>query len=199
MARPRNFDIDTAVAKAADVFWAHGYEGASLPDLLDGMGLTRGSLYKAFTDKKALFLRALEHYDTIAVDPAVALLTDTGVADGARRITQLFDGVLAVVRAGDHRGCMLCTAAAGPAAVDDDISAAVQRSLLKMHVAFETALSQSSGHAQLDARARAQMARLLVTFYVGLRIQTLSRASIESLEASISAMNDVIGLQRSTT
>lgn len=41
------------------VFWTHGYEGAPLRDLLDGMGLTRGSLYKAFTDKKTLFPHVL--------------------------------------------------------------------------------------------------------------------------------------------
>ena len=49
----------------AGVFWQKGYEDASLPDLLEGMGLTRGSLYKAFKDKKSLFLKVLERYDTM--------------------------------------------------------------------------------------------------------------------------------------
>ena len=44
------------------VFWDHGYEGASLPDLMAGTGLSRGSLYKAFGDKKALLLAALDLY-----------------------------------------------------------------------------------------------------------------------------------------
>ena len=62
MARPREFEPAEAVEKAMQVFWQHGYEDASLPDLLNGMGLTRGSLYKAFGDKRQLFLRALERY-----------------------------------------------------------------------------------------------------------------------------------------
>ena len=195
MARPRIFDIDTAVAKATDVFWSHGYDAASLPDLLEGMGLTRGSLYKAFTDKKTLFLRALAHYDTIAVEPTVAVLTNAEIKDGSLRIAMVFDGMLDVLRAGDQRGCMLCTAAAGPAAVDDDISKAVQLSLEKMYRAFDAALADSAVHA-LDEARRSQLARFLVTQYVGVRIQTLSRASIESLEASIAALMDVAGLSK---
>ena len=54
MARPREFDTDVALSGAMDVFWEHGYEGASLPDLLIGMHLTRGSLYKAFNGEKTL-------------------------------------------------------------------------------------------------------------------------------------------------
>ena len=82
MARPRSFDTDVAVEKAMQVFWTHGYEGASLPDLLEGMGLTRGSLYKAFTDKKSLFLKVLEHYEGKAVQSGVALLTDSAIPNG---------------------------------------------------------------------------------------------------------------------
>ena len=59
MARPREFDTTTALNGAMNEFWTKGYDGASLPDLLEGMGITRGSLYKAFTDKKTLFLPTL--------------------------------------------------------------------------------------------------------------------------------------------
>ena len=82
MARPRAFNTDQAIDKAMQVFWTHGYEGASLPDLLDGMGLTRGSLYKAFTDKKTLFLKVLDHYENEAVKAAVDLLTDATIPNG---------------------------------------------------------------------------------------------------------------------
>ena len=49
MARPREFEIDDALQDAMAVFWRKGYDGASLPDLLDGMGIARGSLYKALS------------------------------------------------------------------------------------------------------------------------------------------------------
>ena len=66
MARPRVFDTDVALSGAMDVFWEHGYEGASRPYLLIGMHLTCGSLYKAFNDKKSLFLTVLNRYEDSA-------------------------------------------------------------------------------------------------------------------------------------
>ncbi len=45
-----------------NVFWTRGYHATSMTDLLEGTGLSRGSLYKAFGDKKSLFLLALECY-----------------------------------------------------------------------------------------------------------------------------------------
>lgn len=60
MARPRNFDEDDVIAKAADVFGRLGYNGASIDDLLGATGLQRGSLYKAFGSKRNLFEKVLE-------------------------------------------------------------------------------------------------------------------------------------------
>lgn len=89
MARPREFDTDAALSGAMDVFWEHGYEGASLPDLLTGMNLTRGSLYRAFKDKKSLFLTVLTRYEDSAVDAAALLLSDDNIPDGWDRVTHL--------------------------------------------------------------------------------------------------------------
>ncbi|MEM7520291.1 MAG: TetR/AcrR family transcriptional regulator, partial [Pseudomonadota bacterium] len=82
MARPREFEPDEAIENAMEVFWQHGYEGASLPDLLAGMGLTRGSIYKAFKDKKNLFLLVLDRYESRVVDAGVAALVDPQTPDG---------------------------------------------------------------------------------------------------------------------
>lgn len=62
MARPREFDIDSALDAAMAAFWERGYEATSLQDLLDAMDLTKGSLYKAFGDKHSLFIKALKKY-----------------------------------------------------------------------------------------------------------------------------------------
>src|ERR671910_2905737 len=62
MARPREFDIDEALDAAMGAFWVRGYEATSLADLMQVMGLQKGSIYKAFGDKHALFLSALQRY-----------------------------------------------------------------------------------------------------------------------------------------
>jgi AcrR family transcriptional regulator len=60
--RPRSFDELEALEKAIQVFWSKGYDGVTIDDLVDGMGVGRPSLYAVFGDKRTLFLRALRAY-----------------------------------------------------------------------------------------------------------------------------------------
>ena len=60
--RPREFDLGEALERAMNVFWLKGYDGSSLDDLQNAMGISRPSLYHAFGDKRSLFLKCLTHY-----------------------------------------------------------------------------------------------------------------------------------------
>lgn len=60
--RPREFDTDEALDRALLVFWSKGYEGASLPELTEAMGISRPSMYAAFGNKEELFRKALNRY-----------------------------------------------------------------------------------------------------------------------------------------
>jgi AcrR family transcriptional regulator len=62
MGRPREFDVDMALDRALQVFWRKGYEGASMADLTETMGITKPSLYAAFGNKEELFRKALDRY-----------------------------------------------------------------------------------------------------------------------------------------
>lgn len=61
--RPREFCPDRALAAALGVFWAKGYDGASMADLTEAMGISKPSLYAAFGNKEALFHKALDLYE----------------------------------------------------------------------------------------------------------------------------------------
>ena len=62
MGRPREFDPDRALDRALEVFWRRGYEGASIADLTEAMGITKPSLYAAFGNKEELFRKTLDRY-----------------------------------------------------------------------------------------------------------------------------------------
>ena len=65
--RPRQFDYDDALDQAMKVFWSKGYEGTSMPDLTEAMGMNRPSIYSSFGNKEELFRKALERYSKNAV------------------------------------------------------------------------------------------------------------------------------------
>jgi AcrR family transcriptional regulator len=60
--RPREFDVDEALERAMQVFWARGYDGTSLTDLTGAMGITKSSMYAAFGNKEQLFRKAVKRY-----------------------------------------------------------------------------------------------------------------------------------------
>lgn len=62
--RPREFCVDQALAAALGVFWAKGYDGASMAELTEAMGITKPSLYAAFGNKESLFHKALDLYES---------------------------------------------------------------------------------------------------------------------------------------
>lgn len=74
MARPKEFDRDTALKQAIQVFIDHGYEGSSTAGLLEAMGISRQSLYDTFGDKRALYLEALQRYNADSVSSLIGTM-----------------------------------------------------------------------------------------------------------------------------
>jgi AcrR family transcriptional regulator len=80
VGRPREFDTEKALERAMVLFWRQGYEGTSLADLTEALGITRPSLYAAFGSKEALFLQALDLYEARAGYREAALAAPTAEA-----------------------------------------------------------------------------------------------------------------------
>jgi AcrR family transcriptional regulator len=64
--RPREFDVDQALERALELFWHRGYDGTSMSDLTEALGITRASLYAAFGSKERLFQRVMDRYEAQA-------------------------------------------------------------------------------------------------------------------------------------
>ncbi|HZU65030.1 MAG TPA: TetR/AcrR family transcriptional regulator [Novosphingobium sp.] len=102
--RPRQFDPEQALAAALQVFWRKGYEGASLSELTEAMGITRPSLYACFGNKEALFRKALDLYER----DKLCYMRSALQAPTARGVAQrLLEGSLALQTGqSDPRGCL---------------------------------------------------------------------------------------------
>jgi AcrR family transcriptional regulator len=108
--RPRKFDEDDAVAGATQVFWAKGYDGVTIDDLVAGMGVGRPSFYAIFGDKETVFLRCLEGYGkSHGALGAAALLGPAHVAEAIRALLRYL--VESATREDGPWGClMVCVA-----------------------------------------------------------------------------------------
>jgi TetR/AcrR family transcriptional regulator, transcriptional repressor for nem operon len=121
MARPRTFDEGAVVRAARDRFWAGGYAATSVEDLSASTGLGKGSLYSAFGDKHALFVRALAEYSAAALDHATAQLRRTGVPAFERLSAHVRAMAAGAVADVDRRGCLMAKSAAELGGSDADV------------------------------------------------------------------------------
>lgn len=104
--RPRSFDETRALEQATQVFWSKGYDGVTIDDLVDGMGVGRPSLYAVFGDKRTIFLRVLKAYaERKGAAAAKALLSPQSLRDSIAGFLRY--NVESATERGSARGCLL--------------------------------------------------------------------------------------------
>ena len=179
--RPREFCVEHALAQALRVFWSRGYEGASLTDLTEAMGITRPSLYAAFGNKESLFRKALDLYEREKLDyvgKALAQPTARAVAEAMLR-----GAVENVTSRDEPHGCLGVIASVACGEEAKSIREAVQERSKRFHQSiierFERARSEGDLPAQLDVEGLTDLLRALLQ---GISIQAGSGATREELD-----------------
>jgi TetR/AcrR family transcriptional repressor of nem operon len=148
MPRPREFDDHEVLDRAVGVFWRRGYEGTSIADLVDAVGVQRQSLYNVFTDKHGIFVAALARYrDRVIAGLAPLAAPDAGL--GALRAYML--GALDRLRAEGGGGCLLVKAALGPESVHADVLTTVRAGADAVRAAFARVLRAARATGQIAA------------------------------------------------
>ena len=188
--RPRSFDTEAAVERAMGVFWSRGYHGTALPDLLRATKLSRGSLYAAFGDKHALFLRALDRYIADALARMdVEFGPRHGPVDGLRIfLAGYVDGTSG---ASGRRGCLLVATAMELAGHDPDVQGRIGGFFTAMEAKVVGALSRAKAAGELAAGVEpASAARILVCFVEGLRVFGKTGPARAASQATADALLD---------
>src|ERR1700761_1056657 len=110
MARTKDFDEDEVLDKAMYLFWNQGYNGTSMQDLVDGLGISRSSLYDTFGDKHSLFIKTLENYKKNASAKLEAIIANAPSAKEA--VKQLLEYTTRELLSDQqHKGCFMVNAA----------------------------------------------------------------------------------------
>jgi TetR/AcrR family transcriptional repressor of nem operon len=168
--RPREFDPKHVTRRAMDVFWSHGYNGTSLPDLLEATALSRSSLYAAYGDKHGLFLAALDQF----IEDSFARIDSD--LDPSRPAFECLRACLAgcVHRStgpSGKRGCLVVATAKELAGQDPEVGKRIR----KFFDGFEKKLTATLVRARLENELASgvepsDVARVLLAVMEGLRV-----------------------------
>ncbi|MBI4635115.1 MAG: TetR/AcrR family transcriptional regulator [Candidatus Rokubacteria bacterium] len=172
MARRKEFDQEQALTTAMKTFWSKGYEATSVQDLVDRMGVQRGSLYGSFKDKQSLFLAAIDRYDRVVVKEMLDILDEPG--PGKEAIRRFFETkVKNDLRVGHPGGCFVTNSAVERALSDAATAKMVRNVLGRLEAAFYRALVRAREAGEIDGdRDLRALARYLTNSTQGLSVMT---------------------------
>jgi len=168
MARPRQFHEHEAVGDALQKFWKQGYQGTSIPDLVEATGLERGSLYKAFGDKHSLFEKAIGTY----LRSGRAAMRQILNAEGSpldRLRTWIMQAVHGCSGARGGPGCFAVNAMIELAPSDAKIRARLARHWSIVEGALEQTLAEGQRAREIrDDLSAQELARIIVRMIAGI-------------------------------
>ncbi|UYQ78955.1 TetR/AcrR family transcriptional regulator [Glutamicibacter sp. JL.03c] len=180
MARTLAFDSTTVIKNARSLFWAKGFEAASIPDLEAATGLSRSSIYNSFGSKRGLFDAAVQSYLDEIVRPRLQPFMAEQVS--ATALTEYLDGLIAVFSQPEAlptcNGCLLINAASSPLSADSHVSQVVQEYREELEAAFSRGIH--AGHPGLEPAVQQRLASTIT----GLIVASFALVRIAPAQAS---------------
>ncbi|WP_426785223.1 TetR/AcrR family transcriptional regulator [Rahnella variigena] len=184
--RPKQFDRGTALSKALNLFWRHGYEATSLADLVEATGAKAPTLYAEFGNKEGLFRAAVEHYLKNFYEKSSCLLsrTDLSVEDTVgrylRAIVELFTDC------DTPSGCFMISASSGMSSSSADIAEMLRaRHLSQERTLFEYFEKKKESGDLTAVTDCALLAKYLACTIQGFSVQARDGASSAELNRLI--------------
>lgn len=178
--RPLAFNQDEALDKALHVFWARGYEGTSMAELTEALGINKPSIYAAFGNKEALFRKALVRYAT----GPVAFVGQAMKEPTARQVVErlLMQAVDFFSDKNTPNGCMIVQGAL----TCGQSASTIQQELIAYRGNFEAALAnrfdfaKTQGDLSSNVNSK-QLAKYIATIHQGMSVQATSGVTREEL------------------
>lgn len=174
MARTKDFDENEVLTKAIQLFWHKGYNGTSMQDLVEALGISRSSLYDTYTDKHTLFVKALESYQHTGATRIQQLIDQTDSAkETVKKLLELATSDL--ISDKQQKGCFMVNAEVEVAPHDQEVNNVVCKNDQQMEDAFYQVIrkGQNSGEIKNMRDARA-LARFIFNAVKGMRVTAKS-------------------------
>lgn len=180
----RQFDRQEVLARAMEVFWEKGFEGAGLSELLDQMQIGRQSLYNTFGSKEALFLEALRYYLQSHQDRMVNLLRGEG--SPRERLEAFVESWQRGIADPDCRGCLLINTCTDLGTLCPEVEQISAEALASLQEIVAEVFSEAIRAGQLSRdHDPARLARILTAAACGLSATSRSTRSQQVLEGAL--------------
>ncbi|MET3980314.1 TetR/AcrR family transcriptional repressor of nem operon [Mucilaginibacter sp. UYP25] len=193
MARTKDFDEDEVLKKAVDLFWLKGYNATSMQDLVDGLGISRSSLYDTYGDKHSLFIKALESYQCTNTGKFVQIIE--GGKPAKETIKELLKFIADnLLNDKSQKGCFIVNAEVEVALHDKEVGDMIQKNDQNVEDAFFRVIQkgQESGEITNPQNARA-LARFLFNTVKGIQVTAKSTTDREVFDDIINLAVGVLG------
>jgi len=191
MARTKQFDERQALVSAMLVFWEKGYEGTSINDLEQAMGLKRTSIYNAFGNKSAIFERVMSCYKESVMS---ALFSDLDAAPNIREgVRRMLNGALDIHFDEDNPGgCLVVLSLMESGQHDAQSQASMQQTIQELKTALQKRLNKAKKNGELSKHLDAgSTATTIATTMAGMMVMGKANFSRASLKKTV---NQVVSL-----
>ena len=193
MGRPRTFDESEVLLAAMKVFWAKGYDGASLKDLTKAMGISGPSMYAAFGDKRELYLKTIDRYaDVDACEPVLAFESEQDIK---KAVKDFLSTIIkhATQQSGGANGCFLATCVISNVDEVEGVSQRLKKAIddTDFRLAARFDLEKEKGTLPTDFPSL-DRARLLFDLRQGYVFRGRAGLTEETLRADIDARTNMV-------
>src|SRR5574340_926194 len=188
----KKFDVNRARQQAMQEFWARGYEATSMQNLIDRMGINRGSFYDTFKSKHQVLIEALQHYDATK---RIAWLEEARRGRSPRAaIETIFRSVANLEEGGaSPRGCFLVNCALELAPSNRKVAAIVKRAFSETEAFFRLTIEEGQAKGDIPRHVdAAKAARALLGMLLGMRVLSRAGAAKGVLDTVAIAALDVL-------
>ena len=190
--RPRAYQPDVALGKALDLFRKDGFAATSLDDLSTATGMNRPSLYGAFGDKRALYIKSYQRYR----DDARAAMIDIFREEMPirQRLQKIYAVALDIYLSGESpRGCFTVMTAASEAVADPDIRAMVLEGFAELDKAFAACFRLAKEKGELVGSADTTVLSQLASATIhSIAIRARAGVPRKELEAIVKGAIDIM-------
>lgn len=182
MPRQKDFDEAVVLDRAVNLFWDKGFNGASMQEVVDRLGISRSSLYDTFGDKRQLFIKSLHRYQQQQGGAWMAKAEQSNATLPFLR--EMFEtAIREIAHDTQSKGCFMVNAAVELAPHDPEVAQIVDNNRCQMENTIAALIRKGQLNGEISTKRDAmQLSRFLFHVFSSIRLAAKSEVELDELK-----------------